>query len=213
MSPVATKDYKSPSPRSSGRSGSSMLVGIVIGLVVGLAIALGVAIYLFKMPEPFKPVDQARKLEPIPPPKPPAAQKSPSSTPENAGKPDAAGAAPGKSDFDFYGILAGKEQQVKESEVPRAADTRPEGGKPAGAYFLQVGAFQNAADADNLKAKLALAGFEAQIQTAVLADDKTWHRVRLGPYQSVESMEPVKARLKENHMEASLIKVQEKRAP
>lgn len=213
MSLVATKDYKSPSPRSSGRSGSSMLVGIVIGLVVGLAIALGVAIYLFKMPEPFKPVEQARELKPIPPPKPPAAQKSPSATPEDAGKSDAAGAAPGKSDFDFYGILAGKEQPVKESEVPRAADARPDGGKPAGTYFLQVGAFQNAADADNLKAKLALAGFEAQIQTAVLPDDKTWHRVRLGPFQSVESMEPVKARLKENHMEASLIKVQEKRAP
>jgi cell division protein FtsN len=35
-----------------------------------------------------------------------------------------------------------------------------------------VAAFQNPADADNLKARLALAGIEARIQTATLPDGK-----------------------------------------
>ena len=37
-------------------------------------------------------------------------------------------------------------------------------------FFLQAGAFQNAPDADNLKARLALVGVEATIQTASLPD-------------------------------------------
>ena len=39
---------------------------------------------------------------------------------------------------------------------------------PVTVYFLQVGAFQKAADADNLKAQLALSGLEASVQEVAI---------------------------------------------
>jgi cell division protein FtsN len=61
-------------------------------------------------------------------------------------------------------------------------------------YLLQVGAFPNAADAEALKAKLALQGFVANVQT-VQVGSQTFHRVRLGPYRSATELESVQTRL------------------
>jgi cell division protein FtsN len=61
-------------------------------------------------------------------------------------------------------------------------------------YLLQVGAFPNAADAEALKAKLALQGFVANVQT-VQVGNQTFHRVRLGPYRSATALESVQNRL------------------
>jgi cell division protein FtsN len=76
-------------------------------------------------------------------------------------------------------------------------------------YYLQAGAFQNASDADNLKARLALAGLEAQIQTATLPDKSVWHRVRMGPYSNAQDLDKVRAALKENKIDNAIIKVNE----
>lgn len=205
---MAGQDYKNG--RNGGRSGgkkrgSTMLVGIVIGVLVGLAAALGVALYINKAPSPFvdrKPGESAR--EDTPPPKPaPKAEKivKQPDTPPAPSKDAKDGKDSGKPRFEFYGILQGKEEAVKEKDMKPAA--------PKDVYYLQAGAFQSAADADNLKAKLALAGIEATIQTALLPDNKTWHRVRLGPFTSVEDVGKAKARLKENQIEGQLIKVKD----
>jgi cell division protein FtsN len=61
-------------------------------------------------------------------------------------------------------------------------------------YLLQVGAFPNGADAEALKAKLALQGFVANVQT-VQVGSQTFHRVRLGPYRSATELESVQNRL------------------
>jgi cell division protein FtsN len=61
-------------------------------------------------------------------------------------------------------------------------------------YLLQVGAFPNAADAEAMKAKLALQGFVANVQT-VQVGNQTFHRVRLGPYRSATELESVQGRL------------------
>ena len=74
-------------------------------------------------------------------------------------------------------------------------------------YFLQAGAFPNSADADNLKARLALLGFEAAIQTAELPGKGLWHRVRLGPYTSLDELNKVRAALIQNEIKAQLVKV------
>jgi cell division protein FtsN len=76
-------------------------------------------------------------------------------------------------------------------------------------YYLQAGAFQAASDADNLKARLALAGLEAQIQTATLPDNSIWHRVRLGPYTNAQDLDKARAALKENKIDNAVIKVNE----
>jgi cell division protein FtsN len=61
-------------------------------------------------------------------------------------------------------------------------------------YLLQVGAFPNAADAETLKAKLALQGFVANVQSVNIGG-QTYNRVRLGPFRSATELESTKQRL------------------
>ncbi len=190
-----SKDYKRPEPKSRG-GGSTLLTGILIGLVLGLGIALGVAWYINKMPSPFLSRPPATKTEP-----------GKSTSPAVKGEDRSAQAPEGKPRFDFYKILPGAEepateQQVKDAQKQPAATVRE-------TFFLQAGAFQNAPDADNLKARLALLGIEASIQTATLPDKGVWHRVRVGPYTRVEELNRTRDTLKQNGVETALIKVRE----
>src|SRR5688572_3916245 len=66
------------------------------------------------------------------------------------------------------------------------------------AFFLQTGSFQNVAEAETLKARLALVGLEAGIQTRTLPERGIWHRVRLGPYTDVDELNRVREMLKQN---------------
>lgn len=232
---MASRDYKTPRPSAPARSGSPMLIGIVIGILVGLAAALGVALYLFKVPAPFvpregggKPVPEsvskptqapaalpAREADPKPAPGPaPAPKAATAPVAPTSGTPDAEGE---KSRFDFYKILPGTEDATKSRETKgtdaKTADHKAPASTatsaPAGGgdiYYLQAGAFQNAADADNLKARLALAGIEAKVLTADLPEGKVWHRVRVGPLHGVDDVGRVRERLKQNQIEATLIK-------
>jgi cell division protein FtsN len=61
-------------------------------------------------------------------------------------------------------------------------------------YLLQVGAFPNGADAETLKAKLAMQGFIANVQSVSIGG-QTYHRVRLGPFPSATELESTKKRL------------------
>lgn len=61
-------------------------------------------------------------------------------------------------------------------------------------YLLQVGAFPNAADAETLKAKLALQGFVARVQSVNIGG-QVFHRVRLGPFRSATQLEATKQQL------------------
>jgi len=184
-----SKDYKMQDSKPRG-SGSSLLIGILIGLVLGLGIALGIAWYINKMPNPFATRIPPMKTEPAPA----------KSEEKKAGAPE------GKPRFDFYKILPGTD------EPPPAKPGREKQKKPAVAretFFLQAGAFQNAPDADNLKVRLALLGVEATIQTTTLPDKGVWHRVRVGPYTSVEELNRTRDTLKQNGVETALIKVRE----
>jgi cell division protein FtsN len=97
---------------------------------------------------------------------------------------------------------AAQQQQAANANAP-AAVTENIQAAPASAvpppaagsgYLLQVGAFPAAADAEALKAKLALQGFVANVQT-VQVGSQTFHRVRLGPYRSATELESVQNRL------------------
>jgi cell division protein FtsN len=191
-----SKDYKRPEPTARG-GGSKLLVGILIGLVLGLGIALGVAWYINKMPNPFLTRTPPAKLEP--------AKDAPSAPARAEDKtarvPDA------KPRFDFYKILPGTEEPVTDPQAKGAQQQSTAAAKEA--FFLQAGAFQNAPDAENLRARLALLGIEARIQTATLPDKGVWHRVRVGPYTSVEELGRTRDTLKQNGVETALIKVRE----
>ncbi|UCH48320.1 MAG: SPOR domain-containing protein [Betaproteobacteria bacterium] len=179
-----SRDYRK---KRSGSSSASrpMGVGVLIGLLLGLGIALGVALYINKDPSPF--VD---KYEPAP----------------TATKTDGAnsGTEEVKLEFDFYKILPGWEEAISDREFRRqsaAVDTE--------VYFLQVAAFPDPADADNLKARLALSGIESKIQTAELPDGKIWHRVRLGPFTDEGELNASREALRQLKLEANLIKVRQ----
>lgn len=193
-----SKDYKRPEPKSRS-SGSSLLIGILIGLVLGLGIALGVAWYINKMPSPFLSRPPAPKSDlpkgaqtPVPP----------------KGVEKAAKAPEGKPRFDFYKILPGTEEPATEQQL-RDAQKKKSTAAAKETFYLQAGAFQGASDADNLKARLALLGVEATIQTTTLPDKGVWHRVRVGPYTSVEELNRTRDTLKQNGVETALIKVRE----
>jgi len=190
-----------PSRTASGTRRSSVgsfLLGIVIGLLLGLAIALGIAFYLNKTPIPF-----VSKL------KPPAAKEEENAKASSiAGLPG--GKAPEKPRFDFYKILPGGEEPVSEQQLKdqlRAGKGEP--GADKNVYFLQAGAFQNPADADNQKAKLAILGFESSVEPATVPDKGTWYRVRLGPYTKIEDINRVRQNLAQNGIDASLVRLKD----
>jgi len=192
-----SKDYKRPEPKPRS-GGSSLLVGILIGLVLGLGIALGVAWYINKMPSPFLSRPPVAKSEPA---------KGAQTVAPAKGEEKTAKVPESKPRFDFYKILPGSEepatdQQLRDAQKKSAAAARE-------TFFLQAGAFQGAPDADNLKARLALLGIEATIQTTTLPDKGVWHRVRVGPYTSVEELNRTRDTLKQNGVETALIKVRE----
>ena len=56
-----------------------------------------------------------------------------------------------------------------------------------GLYVLQAGSFSAYADADRRRAELGMHGIESQIQR-VMIDDKTYHRVRIGPTSDLEEL-------------------------
>lgn len=191
-----SKDYKRPEPKPRG-AGSSLLIGILIGLVLGLGIALGVAWYVNKMPSPFLARPPAVKSEP--------GRSAPPAAAKDTDKP--AQAAEAKPRFDFYKILPGTEEPATDQQMKDAQKKPPATVKET--FFLQAGAFQSAPDADNLKARLALLGIEASIQTTTLPDKGVWHRVRVGPYTSVEELNRTRDTLKQNGVDTTLIKVRE----
>jgi cell division protein FtsN len=169
-----------PASRNTRRSGgSSIFTGVLIGLIVGAVLAVGVALWITGL-NPFK----STKPEPATPrPAAPAAAR-----PEDA------------PSFDFYKVLPGDAQ----GELPPS--TAP--ATPATRYFLQAGAFQNADDADNLKAQLAMLGVEAVIQTGEVPDKGVFHRVRVGPFSAsaMDEVNRTRSLLTQNGIPATLVK-------
>ncbi len=201
-----SRDYKTDTSKSSlGNSGSSFFLGLFVGLILGLCVALTVAWYINKIPSPFVSRDKPAtnlpgseiKIEPTTPQTAPTQEEKPAKATSKTPTKD-------KPRFDFYKILPGVEEPVTEKELKQAAK-QPSPTKDV--YFLQAGAFQNISDADNLKAKLALLGVEANIQSATLADKGIWHRVRVGPYTNVDELNRMRTALKQNGIDTSLIKV------
>ena len=201
-----------PTPRNTPptrkRSEGNFLLGMVVGVVLGLAVALAVAFYLNKTPMPFTShiAKPAEKASPASDSKTPIAGL-PSGTP--------APALPAEQPkFDFYKILPGQEEPVTEKELrerAKQARTQP-GGQPTvlkDVYFIQAGSFQNPAEADNQKARLAILGFESSVEPANLPDKGTWYRVRLGPYTKVDDLNKVRQALAQNGIDASLVKIKE----
>jgi cell division protein FtsN len=190
----------------SRKSRGGTLLGMFIGLVIGVLIASGVVWYFNKAPLPFqdksnheKPVDKgAKSPEPLP------------------GKPgDKVGEKPR---FEFYKILPGGQEATPGPAAAPAAPSAPAAAASAPApeaapgevFYLQAGAFQKPADADNLKAKLSLLGVEVGVQEVAVPDKGTLYRVRVGPYAKPEEMNRVRNQLAQNGIQATVVKASQK---
>jgi cell division protein FtsN len=196
---------RSTAGRPRKREEGNFLAGMGVGVLIGLAVSLGIAFYLNRTPIPFmsaKP-KQAEKSG--------AAAKPPaiSGLPQSGGAPAPIAAAE-KPKFDFYRILPGSEEPVTEREIRERL--RAKGGQQEAAkdvYFIQAGSFQNPADADNQKARLAILGFDSSVEPANLPDKGTWYRVRMGPYAKLDEINKVRQALAQNGIDANLIKVKD----
>jgi len=193
------------SNRSSAGKGGSMLAGILLGMVLGLLIASGVAWYIMKRPNPYVNHDQRPELS--------GAQQAPAGEPQAAssGPATAANSTPaagdnGKPHFEFYKVLTDGQpdgSQPAQQPATKATTQSPAKATASQSYFLQAGSFSNEADADKLKARLALLGMEASVQSVTIPDKGVWHRVRLGPYRNSDAMNKARTTLKQNGVDST----------
>ncbi|MFT3848446.1 MAG: SPOR domain-containing protein [Propionivibrio sp.] len=198
------------------KSGGGTLVGLFLGLVIGVVAAAAVVWYINKAPAPF--ADKGQRPSSATPADNAGGTPAPLALPGKPGDPLPAPTAAddGKPRFDFYKILPGNSEAIPD---PDAADTNQTAQKQSDAekekqakegtlkepVYLQTGSFQNAADADNQKAKLALMGAEASVQQVML-QDKVWYRVRLGPFKKQDEVNRMRAELSSQGVEANIVK-------
>lgn len=212
--------------RRHGRGGT--LLGIFIGLIIGLGMAAGVAFWLMRNNPAFQtqnvrePAKDAAKVA-----KPDADKprfdfyKILPGTEEAKVQPERK--APERPDRNM--AEQAKEKQSPTKAPERAADAPPPVSPPARAaekvaiaeppakavksgdrYWLQAGSFAGEPEAENLKARLALAGWEATVQQGMMPDKAVRYRVRLGPYDNPDELNRVKSDLGKRGFDAAVIK-------
>jgi len=200
------------------RQWGGTLLGVFIGLVLGIALAASVGLYVTGGWRAYQQQiagnrDARDVREPV-----------------KTAKADA-----DRPRFDFYKILPGGEdpksaakpappdRAVADKAAGRAAPEQPtiDKGKTGEAvasvdqgaktpvperFWLQAGSFTTESDAENLRARLAMAGWEAQMQQGQLPDKATRYRVRLGPYDNVTELNRVKGELARRGFDVAVIR-------
>lgn len=195
--------------RGQRRGGSKLWIGILAGTLIGLALAAGVVWYEMRSANHFIRPDQVALAKPQADQTKSAGPLSPGGAPGTTNN--------GKPRFEFYNVLT-KKQNVPAAEPSRPQEEKAKGGnqKPASnkassafePQILQAGSFSEVGDAEKLRAKLALIGYESNIQTVTLPDRGVRYRVRLGPYTSAADMTRASSDLKQNGVDSTPIKVQ-----
>jgi cell division protein FtsN len=201
--------------RSHGRGGT--LIGVFIGLVLGIVLAAGVALYVTGGWKSYQQLFAGHEV------------REAAGLPQKSAKVEAE-----KPRFDFYKILPGGEEAKVPPTKPTAPDRAtvdkaagkaapektvekapektaavdPAAGTPKAPdrFWLQAGSFANEADADNLKARLALAGWEAKVQKGEVPDKGARFRVRLGPYDNTDELNRVKGELARRGFDVAVIR-------
>ena len=170
--------------------------GLLGGLLLGYA---GYYLMNREAHAPATPVAEVASTAPKPAPAPAPAQAP--VVPEIAPAPEEA--APR---FDFYTLLPEMEVEITDDKLREALQALPQSGD-RGPYILQIGSFRRHDEADNLKARLALLGIEAEIQTVVVREGDRWYRVRVGPYDSLRDLSQVRNRLNRNNIQFMVLRL------
>ena len=96
-----------------------------------------------------------------------------------------------EKEFDFYTVLPDIEQ-IMPDDLPDATPTRADSIYD---YYLQAASFKSHADAERLRARLALKGFKSITQARSSEEKGTLYRVRLGPYTDKRKAKTAKNKL------------------
>jgi len=109
--------------------------------------------------------------------------------------------------YDFYEMLPNFEVVVpeKDKDVKRDLPAAAKIERP-GVYVLQAGSYRNEADANRVRAQLALQGVDAKVQR-VAVDADVWHRVRIGPISNLDELNKVRKQLQAADVDALVIRV------
>jgi cell division protein FtsN len=222
------RDYKHRVNQSRKRSTLSPWIGVLAGLLIGLFVAF--LVYIKSQSTPREPVYVQETLPP-----PPATSEQTTVEP-NTEEP-AATRSPPKPRFDFYTLLPEMEVVIPEEEItgnlkqtapPAAApavtapapapvkDTPPPQPAapaaavtpaPSGSYFLQVGSFRSGEQAERFKAELGMMGLRTSIQKVTINNTDTYHRVRVGPFATLDELDRTRQKLKKQGIDSTPIKV------
>ena len=129
---------------------------------------------------------------------------------------------PPKKAFDFYTVLPEMEVVIPDAELsakaraeqqrqqqftaqsPGTNPAAPQSAAPAesgGRYVLLAGSYADPKAADEAKAKLAMLGIVAKVQSITI-NGKAWNRVMVGPYANASDTENAKKALTDNGIKA-----------
>jgi cell division protein FtsN len=184
------RDYKTKRGKRTGFSG---WMGVVCGLAAGLGVA---GIVYIKDHRPDAPLARTGKAE---------KRKSHGNELPDMEAADSGAEERGKS-YDFYDMLPKFEMVVPEKDKDVRPDTKSIPETRRGTYVLQAGSYKNFADADRVRAKLALQGVESKVQK-VSVDNDTWHRIRIGPISKLDELNRLRQILRKADVDVLVIRV------
>lgn len=179
--------------RTRSEQDGTTLVGFIVGLVLGLGIAVAIALYITNAPVPF-----VSKVKPAS---------------ENV-NPAAGGQLPDPNK-PLYGTTttkpAAETAKIDPATDPKAAPPKEKGettppAEDSSRFLLQAGAFRTPDDADAMRARLALLGFDARVFPRE-QDGTTLYRVRLGPYGNLDDVNRIRKTMAENGIDVQLIRL------
>jgi cell division protein FtsN len=202
--------------------GGGTLIGVFIGLVLGLGLAAGVAYYLMRANGPF-PTQSGKEAREAPR-DPRAARADPAAVDkprfdfykilpgvdepkvqaEARKSPDRAVVEQAKAPPDKAAKMPEKAEERAPDKVATAQPTTA--AKLPERFWLQAGSFAAESDAENLKARLAFAGWQASIQQGTVPDKGTRYRVRLGPYDNTDELNRIRTDLAKSGFDVAVIK-------
>ncbi len=189
MAKLTSRDYKSTQRRSPD---FRRLREFGYGVLAGIVLASAAFVYLGGSP---------RRTQ--------ASAEGPRPDPYRAAPADAEGGGSGRNaeKYDFYQMLPNFEVVVpeKDKDVKRDLPAAAKIERP-GVYVLQAGSYRKEADADRVRAQLALQGVDARVQR-VAVDADVWHRVRIGPISNLDELNKVRRQLRAAEVDALVIRV------
>ena len=151
-----------------GKSGSSFTNGLFMGILVGIGLSIAITVFITNGKSPFVSKDTNGSCIEIQGAKPEGEMTGDNAVQDQPTK------------FDFYNILPNGDKEASDRETTQALKN-PASIPQKEVYFYQVGSFNSDKEADNMKAKLALLGFEAVVLTAPSQNNEVVHKVRVGP--------------------------------